>query len=123
MGGETIWPNYSFRYFSGKDFKFILNKPQEFETLTELRPDVIVTILGGNSIVDFKTNGEVKEEMLEFYDRLNNALPQTIKLAVQVEPRYYAEDNPYHAPTPQTFQSRRQILNNFMNKQLKKKVC
>ena len=119
--GQQIRADFAFRYFPGKDYEFLLNQPQEFEIVKSVNPDYLVIVLGGNSVVNNKTNGDVKALMLQFYQKLNTALPQTIKLAVQIEPRYYAANNTLQAPMAEEFNKRRQILNNYMNKQLKKK--
>lgn len=112
---------FTFRYFPGKNYQFLVERPQEFEILEELNPDYMIIILGGNSIVDTWSNGEVKALANEFYEKLNESLPDTVKIAVQIEPRYYEEDNPFGAPTADDFNRRRQIINNFVNKQLKRR--
>ena len=121
VNGEQQTIHYSFRYFPGKDYEFLLNKDQEFEVLAEIKPDYVILVLGGNSIVNFKSNNEIKTTISEFYLRLHASLPHTIKLAVQIEPRYYLTGNHFHAPTAEEFNRRRQVLNNYLNKAIKKK--
>ena len=117
-GNETV--EYQFRYFPGKDYEFLLNNPGEFELLSDINPDVIVVVLGGNSVVNSKTNSEIKDFILCFYKRLHECLPRAIKLAVQIEPRFCQPGNRHGAPEAAEFNRRRQILNNFMNKNIKK---
>ena len=118
--GRALDITYEFRYFPGKDFEYILNKPGEFDDLAGLNPDIIVVVLGGNSITFDKTNNEIKDLMHCFYKKLNDTLPRAIKLAVQIEPRFCLPGNRHGAPEAEEFNRRRQVLNNFVNKTIKK---
>ena len=119
--GQPTKPDYLFRHFPGKDYEFLLNQPQEFETVASINPDYIVVILGGNSIVKSITNVEINALATDFYERLRASLPNAVIIAAQIEPRYYPANNHFEAPTREEFNRRRVVLNNFVNKKLKKR--
>ncbi|MPC85871.1 hypothetical protein E2C01_080670 [Portunus trituberculatus] len=48
VGGERVEIDCHFRYHSGKDYQFVLNRPREFEALAEVNPDIVVIIFGAN---------------------------------------------------------------------------
>ena len=87
--GKAIQVNYQFRYFPGKDYEYLLNKPQEFDNLELINPDYIVVVLGGNSIVADKTNGDVNSLANAFYEKLRSSLPHTIVIAAQFSIRHW----------------------------------
>ena len=77
--------------------------------------------MGGNSIVDSVTNGEIKTLAHDFYSKLNEAVrPECLRLAVQIENRFVEEGNRFGTPSASEFNQRRHVINNFYNKNLKK---
>ena len=119
--GQAVRADYSFRYFPGKDYEFLLHKPQEFEILASINPEYIVVILGGNSIVASKSNQEINGLATEFYQRLRASLPNAVIIATQIEPRYYPENNHFEAPPREEFNRRRVALNTYVNKRLRRR--
>lgn len=111
---------YHFRYFCGKDFEFILNREGEFDIVDSLAPDVIVVVLGGNSIVNSKTNDQIRTLILDFFSKLRESLPDCTIIAAQIEPRFCDPGNRHGTPEAEEFNRRRTVLNNFMNKTVKK---
>ena len=105
----------------GKDFAHFCNHPDEFEAVKKLDPDVAIVILGGNSIVDSVSNGEIKALAHDFYSKLNEVVrPECLRLAVQIENRFVEEGNRFGTPSASEFNQRRHVINNFYNKSLKK---
>ena len=105
----------------GKDFAHFCNLPDEFEAVRNLDPDAAIVILEGNSIVDSVTNEEVKSLAHDFYSKLNEIVrPECLRLAVQVENRFVEEGNRFGTPSASEFNQRRQVINNFYIKNLKK---
>ena len=99
----------------------MLDNPQEFEIIRRIDPDIIVVILRGNSICENNTNLEINDLALEFYTRLGKVVrPDCLKMAVQIEPRIVEAGNRFQMPEPEEFNRRRAVINNFMNKKLKK---
>ena len=121
VAGQQVHVDYLFRYFPGKDYDFVVNRPQEAETLKSINPDYIIVILGGNSIVESRTNGEINELAANFYANLKKCLPHTVVITAQIEPRYYSEANRFGAPPAAEYNRRRVILNNYLNQKLKKR--
>ena len=98
VGGQEVHVDCQFRYFPGKDCKLLVNRSQESAVLASINPDYIIVILGGNSIVESRTNGEINDLAAGFYARLNACLPHAVVIAAQIEPRY-CEANWFGAPT------------------------
>ena len=111
---------YCFRYFCGKDFEFVLNKEGEFDVVAALQPDIIVVVFGGNSIVNYKSNEDIRTLIWNFYQKLRESLPSATIIATQIEPRYCAPGNRHGAPAFEEFNRRRTVMNNYMNKTVKK---
>lgn len=110
---------YHFRYFCGKNYEYLLNKEGEFDIVAAIEPDVIVVVLGGNSIVNSKSNDEVRALIHDFYVKLRESLPDSIIIATQIEPRFCPPGNRHGAPEAEEFNRRRTVLNNYMNKTIK----
>ena len=119
--GERVDCRFLFKSHPGKDYKYLLDNPQEFEIVRLIDPDVIIVILGGNCISDKFTNLEINDLALEFYNKLNTVVrPECIKLAMQIEPRFVAAGNRFGTPEADEYNRRRTVVNNFMNKKLRK---
>lgn len=118
--GEEV--KLEFEFLSpGKDYQYFLDNPWVLDAISNLNPEVVVTILGGNSIVNTVTNSEINNRASAFYTRLNQVVgPNCLKLAVQIEPRFCSAGNSSGIPEPVEFNQRRQVLNNYLNKTLKK---
>ena len=122
VSGEKVDCRFLFKSHPGKDYRYLLNNPQEFEIIKLIAPDVIIVILGGNSICARVTNVEINELALEFYHKLMTVIkPDCLRLAVQIEPRFVEADNRFGTPEAKEFNRRRAVVNNYMNRKLKKK--
>ena len=119
--GVRVNPAFSFLDYPGKDFDFFLDHPAWQDRVREIDPEVVIVVLGGNSIVGSLTNIQIKQKAAAFYLLLKAAVrPSCLKLAVQVEPRFVARENRHGVPEAEEFNRRRQVINNFFNKTLKK---
>ena len=119
--GFNIPIDVRFQAYPGKDYSHFLNNLELFELVREVKPEVVVIILGGNSIVNNVTNCEINTKAKEFYVHLNNVLPSgCLRLATQIEPRFPFEGNRFGAPTAIEYGRRRNVINNYINKQIKK---
>ena len=110
---------YHFRYFPGKDYGYLLQKEGEFGAVSAINPDIIVVVLGGNSIVASNSNDKIRALILEFYTKLREALPNAVIIAAQIEPRFNTPGNRHGAPEADEFNRRRTVLNNYMNRSVK----
>ena len=120
--GENVSLHYEFRPFPTRDFAYFLENPREVERIATLHPHVVVTVLGGNSIVGDISNSQIKHQAHEFFSLLRETVgPACVILAVQVEPRFVEAGNRFGAPAADEFNRRRQLINNYMNKTLKQK--
>ena len=82
---------------------------------------MVVVILGGNSITSALSNTETKQKDAAFYALLKPAAkPTYLKLPVQTEPRFVPEGNLHGTPPAVECNQRLQIINDFVNKRLKK---
>lgn len=119
--GEQVELEFEFRSQPGKDYLYFLDNPGETDAIGNFNPEVVVTILGVNSIVNSVTNSEINSRASAFYTRLNQVVgPNCLKLAVQIEPRFCSAGNRFRTPESVEFNQRRQVLNNYLNKTLKK---
>ena len=120
--GKLVDLEFLFRYYSGKDFDYFLDKPEPFQAIKDLNPDMIVVILGGNLIVNGISNSNIKLMADNFYCHLQKFLrPDCVRFAAQVEPRFVISGNNYGTPEAEEFERRRRQVNNFFNTILKKK--
>ena len=119
--GLVVPLDVGFQAYPGKDYCHFLNNLELFELVREVKPEIIVVILGGNSIVNSVTNCQINEKAKEFYVHLNNVLPSgCLRLATQIEPRFPIEGNRFGAPTAVEYGRRRDVINNYINKKIKK---
>ena len=110
-----------FQAYPGKDIPYFLEHPETFDRIASVKPDIIVVILGGNSIVSDLSNQQLRDNLFEFYDCLNSVLtPGCLRLAMQVEPRRPIAGNRFRAPEYREFNRRRNIVNAYMNRELKR---
>ena len=52
-----------FHAYPGKDYEHFLNNPELFEVIKLEDPDMVIIILGGNSIVETKTNFQIAQNI------------------------------------------------------------
>ena len=120
--GKEYRLTFDFRSFPGKDYGWLLEHPEKIEEVKDLDPDIVVVILGGNSITAALTNKQICGQAAEFYELLKAAAkPSCLKLAVQVESRFVPQGNYHQAPPAVEFNQRRTIINNFVNRKLRAK--
>ena len=120
--GQEYQLAFEFRGYPGRDYGWLLENPQKIEEIRDLNPDIVVVILGGNSITAALSNTEICHQAAEFYTLLKAAAkPACLKLAVQIESRFVAPGNRHGAPQAVEFNQRRTIINNFVNKRLRRR--
>ena len=115
IGGETIEFKYSFH--PGKSFEFFLNKPHLIEPILKQRgetPDIVLVILGGNSISTIVEPKLIFENTRKFYsllrDKLNIVNPKAKIIACEV-PMRYIFNNFKNTPRPHIFRNIRHRVN------------
>ena len=120
-GGKKVDCRFLFKSHPGKDYTYLLKNPQEFGIIREFNPDVIIVILGGNSIGSKHSNPEINDLASRFYSKLKEVVrSDCLKLAVQIEPRFVDAGNRFGTPEAEEFNRRRTVVNNYVNKKLKK---
>lgn len=118
--GNSIDLEFAFHSRPGKDYNFFNNNPEEFDRITDVKPDILVCIVGGNLIVESVSNDQLRQEALKFYRNVGEvANPNCKVLATQVEPRYAAAGNRFGTPQIDEYNRKRQLINNFVNKSLR----
>lgn len=66
-------------------------------------------------------NSQIKEQVVASYTLLKAAVkPDSLRLAMQIEPRFVPVGNRHGEPEASEFNRRRLVLNNFINKSLKR---
>ena len=121
QSGEEVELEFVFHSRPGKDYWFFNNNPEEFDRISNEKPDILVCVLGGNSIVESVSDDQLRLEAQEFYGNVRKvAGPSCRILAAQVEPRYAEEGNKFGTPQLELFNKRRQLINNYINKTLRK---
>ena len=93
-----------------------MREPEHLDKISDSKPDIVVAIIGGNSIVNSSTNHEICEKLREFYKILRSKLPQTLIIAAQIEQRFYKENNRYNAPLEEEFKQRKNSMNKCLNR-------
>ena len=117
--GEFVRLSYEFISYPGRDFKYFTSE-NLLNSVREYDPDIVVVIFGGNSITTDRTNSQNKRAAKRFYQYLRLVInPDCLILAVQVEKRYYSHVNLYMCPEPEEYNKKRNILNNYLQRQLK----
>ena len=58
---------FSFSAYRGKDFDFFLAHPAWQDRVREIDPEVVIVVLGGNSIIGSLTNSQIKQKAAAFY--------------------------------------------------------
>ena len=119
-GGQKIDLEFAFHSRPGKDYDFFYNNPEEFDRISEVNPDILVCILGGNLIVESVTDHQLRQEVLKFYKSIRDTVGLGCKvLSAQVEPRYAAKGNRFGTPQIESYNRKRQLINNFVNKSVR----
>ena len=119
--GKKVDCKFLFKSHSSKDYGYLLRNPQEFEIIRLIDPDIIVVILGGNYISDKHSNIEINDMASEFYNKLKQVVRlDCLRLAVQIEPRFVDAGNKFGMPEAEEYNRRRTVVNNYVNKKLKK---
>ena len=121
--GTTVCPEISFDAHPGKDFAYFLEDEARLNSITRVDPDVLVIILGGNSITPNSQSGDLRQLARAFYKKVGELVrPSCIVIAAQVEQRFYSTYDIQHRgrPTCEQYKRMRTHLNNFLNRNLKK---
>ena len=120
--GSKIDLEFLFRFYSGRDFNFFLFHPEHFDIITELNPDIVIVILGGNLIVGGRPNGNIKSLACDFFSKLTRIVkPGCLRFAAQIEPRHCSGSNRFGTPAYEEFNRRRAQINNHYNTVLKRR--
>lgn len=103
-----------FFYIPGSKFLTWLDHPNQLQDCIDWKPDYLVVVLGGNSIVEDISDKELQEHCCSFFKVLRESLPRTILIATQVELRFNKVPNWHNAPGPEEFRKRRNKFNYFL---------
>ena len=121
--GDKVDLEFVFGGHPGKDFSYFLQNDHVFNIITQEQPDIIVVILGGNSIKEGVSNSDIKRDSSLFFQKLSTYIKAgCIRLVVQVEPRFCLPGNRFGTPTYLEFERRRNIINNHFNVKIKKNL-
>lgn len=116
--------NISYRSFPGRDFRDFNRRPELIEAAITGRPDIVVVIFGGNSILDSIPKACLFDQCRKFYSFLRKLLneinPSCKIVAAQCELRFYKPDNRHCAPGPEEFRIKRNYLNSYIKRMYSK---
>ena len=111
-----------FKFLSGAKYRNFLDDLAWLTEAKNIKPDIIVAIIGGNDIVNSISMTELHDHCREFFRFLRFHFPSTRIIAAQVELRFYPSDNRFGCPSQAEYDLRRKSLNTFL-KRLKTKDC
>lgn len=100
----------------GASYDTYLDNPDLLKNNLKNKPDVIVVILGGNSINRDITNYETFKKCRAFYTLLRAEAAHATIISAQVELRFYSTPNRFGCPPPEEFRKKRNELNKFLNR-------
>ena len=86
------------------------------DTVLTYNPDIIVCIVGGNSVASKKSPTEVCSECRQFYELLRSLSSKLIIVSAQIELRYYTPGNRFGSPTLIGYKRKRNSVNRFLDK-------
>ena len=84
---------FDYVYKRGGTYNDYLDSTDLFDRVRALNPDVIVVILGGNSIKNGNDLTKTKLTITDFYKRLKEICPSSKIISAQIEKRFYEADN------------------------------
>ncbi len=110
--------DFETKYFFRPESCFVdlVNWPQQFHDLFEYKPDFVIVYLGGNSIVDSKSDKELKHFAKVFFTQIRSNLPRVTIIASQIELRFVEPNHRFGTPTLDTFSKRRNRFNIIFRK-------
>ena len=102
--------------FPGANYGYFLKNPSIISETVSYKPDIVIVILGGNSILRDLTKYELFHQCRSFYQILRKELPSSIIVPAQIETRFYKLGNKYGALTGEKYRLRRNELNKVFSK-------
>ena len=119
--------HFSYKPFSGKSFEHFVDTPSNFDDIVALKPDIILSIFGGNSISSKKSDLVHYFYAKRFYailrkkfDQIN---PSTIIVASEI-PMRYVYNGYKNTPRPHIFRAIRHRINlKIRNSNAKQFLC
>ena len=111
---------FQYTYSPGCRLSHFLDNPDLLAVAKEFSPDIIISIIGGNDIVNEVNTRELHDRCREYYRFLRDQFPQAKIIASQVEARFYSLPNRHHSPLESEYNLRRKSFNTFL-KRLKEK--
>ena len=102
--------HYHFADISGATFRTYTDDPTKFDEVTDRKPDIIVTLLGGNSITKQIPQKQTRADCFKFFTRLRHHVGDHVHvLACEVFMRHL-NDN-WRTPSPDIYRDRRDDVN------------
>ena len=86
INGHRFRLSYVFR--GGKDYSFYNQSNAYKLRILEKSPDIVIIILGGNKVCGQEPVPTISEQMRIFHAWLRGALPNSLIITAEVEPRY-----------------------------------
>lgn len=108
--------DFIYKFIPGASYDTFLNNSSLLENKVACNPDIVVVILGGNSIVRDISNHELFRRCRRFYETLRTLLPNSLIISAQVELRPGRSSTRFESPPPWIFKQRRNQLNKFLNR-------
>lgn len=110
--------HFQIKYFfePGSCFDFWLNWPDQLHECVEYNPDIIYTILGGNSLIRGVKIPDLKFKAESFFQILRNNLSKSVLIPCQVENRYLSTVNKFGTPPFAEYRVLRDKFNHALRK-------
>lgn len=107
---------FEIKYFSipGSNFLTWIDWPDQLHSCVEFSPNILVIVLGGNSIVDQISDADLRHNCKVLFTILRNCLPKTILISTQVELRFLSTPNRFGTPEFALYKKRRDKFNQFL---------
>ena len=104
-------------YWPGAGYKKFLDNPSLIAEAVKYKPDIVVVILGGNSIRRDIGNHELFDHCRKFYTILRDLTPDSLIIPAQVQLRRYSrEPRKLEYPQFRIFKQKRNSLNQFLKR-------
>ena len=109
-----------FSFVPGATFETYLNQPGLLEFVSQINPEIIVVVLGGNDIHCDVNLSSVKNNCYQFFKLLKSKFPSAFLIGSQIESRFIEPGDRYErfgTPYTDVFSKLSVYYNSWLNKQ------
>lgn len=114
---SNLYLELEFLTIPGSTFETFINSLSYLEKATNLSPDIIIIILGGNDIKINVPLQHIYHSCKEFFKLIKNKLPNAYCIVSQIEDRYHTHINRFLTPTFENFRTLSNSYNRWLLRQ------